>query len=151
MNSPCLSAGGVCFLDLPVPAERFGLPCGRLTGDRRISSGLPCSASDEVRLGWASLLPRGRWCPRMALRGPWSTADFRSAFPTRHCRFDHQFRQPFLTRPRQRFTCVRPSSLSLARSALVVKARLGHYPSAFARFVTWRLRGSGTGLDTGQD
>jgi hypothetical protein len=32
MSSRCLSAGGLRFLDHPVPAEEFGLPCGRLTG-----------------------------------------------------------------------------------------------------------------------
>src|SRR5206468_4098065 len=59
-------------------------------------------------------------------------------------------RRPHVTEPQWRFARAHPSDLPLARLALVVRVRLGHHPSAFARFVTWRLRGSGNGLDTGR-
>src|SRR5208337_5341916 len=64
---------------------------------------------------------------------------------------NHRFRRPDLTEPRQKFTCIHPSDLPLARLARMVRVCLGHHPSAFARFVTWRLRGSGTGMDTSRD
>ena len=36
MISPCLSAGGLRFLEFPCPAEELGLPYGRLTGSGQI-------------------------------------------------------------------------------------------------------------------
>jgi hypothetical protein len=68
--------------------------------------------------------------------------------PYRRKRRNHRFRRPSLTKPHQKFTFVHPSDLPLARSVWMVQTRLGLHPSAFARFVTWRLQGSGTGLDT---
>jgi len=53
-----------------------------------------------------------------------------------------------VTEPHRQFTCVHPSDLPLARFARMVRVCLGLHPSAVARFVTWRLQGSGTGLDT---
>jgi len=64
---------------------------------------------------------------------------------------NHRFRRPSLTKPHQKFTCVHPSDLPLARRTWMVQAPLGLHPSAFARFVTWRLQGSGTWLDTSQE
>ena len=32
MDSPCLSAAGLRFLDHPIPTEGLGVPCGSLTG-----------------------------------------------------------------------------------------------------------------------
>jgi hypothetical protein len=56
-----------------------------------------------------------------------------------------------VTQPPQRFTRVRPSRLSLARWARMTRACLGLHPPAFACFVTWHLRGSGTDVDTHRD
>jgi hypothetical protein len=69
----------------------------------------------------------------------------------RRKRINHRFRRPSLTKPHQKFTCIHPSDLPLARNAWMVQTRLGLHPSAFARFVTWRLQGSGTWLDTRQE
>ena len=66
----------------------------------------------------------------------------------RRKRINHRFRRSSLTKPHQKFTSVHPSDLPLARFARMVRVCLGLHPSAVARFVTWRLRGSGTGLDT---
>jgi hypothetical protein len=68
----------------------------------------------------------------------------------RRKRRNHRFRRPSLTKPHRKFTFVHPSDLPLARSVWMVQTRLGLHPSAFARFVSWRLQGSGTGLDTGR-
>src|SRR3954464_2418689 len=62
---------------------------------------------------------------------------------------NHRFRRPHLTEPHQKFTCVHPSDLPLARLARMVRVCLGLHPSAFACFVSWHLLGSGTRLDTG--
>src|SRR5262249_48647640 len=72
-------------------------------------------------------------------------------FLTQHRRDNHRLRRPSVTKPQWEFTRVHPSDLPLAWFARMVRARLGLHPPAFARFVTWRLRGSGTGLDTGRD
>jgi hypothetical protein len=64
---------------------------------------------------------------------------------------NHRFRRSSLTKPHQKFTFVHPSDLPLARRVWMVQAPLGLHPSAFARFVTWRLQGSGTWLDTSQE
>jgi hypothetical protein len=56
-----------------------------------------------------------------------------------------------LTKPCQKFTLVHPSDLPLARWTWMVQAPLGLHPSAVARFVAWRLQGSGTWLDTSQE
>jgi hypothetical protein len=69
----------------------------------------------------------------------------------RRKRINHRFRRSSLTKPHQKFTCVHPSDLPFARSTWMVQAPLGLHPSAFARFVTWRLQGSGTWLDTSQE
>jgi hypothetical protein len=56
MSFRCLSAGGLRFLDHPVPAGEFGLPCGRLT-DRmglpfqQTPSGLPRSTPARTNRG----------------------------------------------------------------------------------------------------
>jgi hypothetical protein len=61
-------------------------------------------------------------------------------------------RRPFVTQPRRSFTRVHPFHLSLARFARIARTRLGLHPPAFARLCyQGRLRGSGTGLDTGRD
>jgi len=69
----------------------------------------------------------------------------------RRKRMNHRFRRLSLTKPHQKFTFVHPSDLPLARRTWMVQAPLGLHPSAFARFVTWRLQGSGTWLDTSQE
>jgi len=70
MDSRCLSAGGIRFLDHPFPAEEFGLPCGRLTGRMSFAR----RNSIRLRRGYYVSHPReptgvgvpftaGAWCP----------------------------------------------------------------------------------------
>ena len=144
MDSPCLSAGGIRFLNLRVPAGELG----RASEDRlayrvcaRTTTGLPRSAPVRHDRGGcclysgavvSALEPVRRSSPLLARSSP----------------FQPSYRRPYVTEPHRQFTCVHPSALPLARFARMVRVCLGLHPSAVARFVTWRLQGSGTGLDT---
>ena len=107
-----------------------------------------------MRSGWVLPILRGRWCPRTR-SGAGLASCQECSLPLvthyRRKRINHRFRRPSLTKPHQKFTCVHPSDLPLARLARMVRVCLGHHPSAFVCFVTWHLQGSGTNLDTGWD
>jgi len=143
-------------LDLPVPAVELRLP----SEDRRAywtavqtTTELPRSAPVRydrggcfLYSGVAGVHARG-WRGSRVMAGAfdsWLLTQYRRKW------INHRFRRSSLTKPHQKFTFVHPSDLPLARRAWMVQARLGLHPSAFARFVTWRLQGSGTGLDTGR-
>ena len=145
MTFPLLSAGGIGLLDLPVPAVELGPP----SEDRRAywtvvqtTTGLPrfppvrndrggcCLYSGVVvsthgtqgsRAHIDPLSPRQPSVATTGVDGPSTAVHLRS---------------PVRSSPR-------PMRLDGSDA-------LGLHPSAFARFVTWRLQGSGIGLDTGQ-
>jgi hypothetical protein len=113
-------------------------------------NGIAAFRTSEIRSGW--VLPVLRGLGVLARDGSGSrviAGAVKLLFSTQHRRRDHRFRRPSLTKPHRKLTCVHPSDLPLARLAWMVQAPLGLHPSAVARFVTWRLQGSGTGLDTG--
>jgi hypothetical protein len=67
MDSPCLSAAGLRFLDHPIPTEELGVPCGSRTGRAAYSAallpdliGVTTFRTDELRPGWVPSLHRGR-------------------------------------------------------------------------------------------
>jgi len=90
----CLSAAGIRFLDHPVPAEEFRLPCGWPTASTflaLVSSLTQATFYEsfaevspdrlhrdyhvslcENRTGWMPSLLRSQWCPSMSLS--WSHA-----------------------------------------------------------------------------
>jgi len=147
MTSPCLTAGGLRFLGHRLPAADLGLSSedGRAYWPRgQTATGLPCSAlvrRDGVGCllycgALVSAAAAGAACRPLARSSPWLSTIV--------------FRRPSMTQPQQRFTRVHPSRLSLARFLRMVRSLLGLHLPAFARFVTWRLRRSGTGLDTRQ-
>src|SRR5205085_7892489 len=68
---------------------------------------------------------------------------------TQYCRLCYpSFRQPSLTEPQKEFTCVHPSSLSLARFHWMAQCRLGLLPSASHGLVTFAGVKAGTDMDT---
>jgi len=117
MLSRRLSAAGFRLLGHLLPAEDFRPPCGRPTGSRRTSSGLSRSAPVETRTGWVPSILRGRGVP----------TEFQGENSVRDPKLPYQpsIRQPSMTEPQRRFTCVHPSVLSLARIAKMVPAPLG--------------------------
>jgi len=141
-------------LDLPVPAVEFSLS----SEDRRAywvlsqtTTGLPRFAPVRYDRGGCFLYSG----VLVSLHGtgavPMPRQECWLLLLTRYRRRNHRFRRPSLTKPPRKFTCVHPSDLPFARLARMVRVCLGHHPSAFARFVTWRLQGSGTWLDTSQE
>jgi hypothetical protein len=155
MSSPCLSAGGVRFLDLPVPTEESGLPSEdrRACRQSRTSLGLPRfapvrRAGGGCRLYSGAAVSQQEPSPMFlsCCRAKRVAACLAHSLPCQP-----SIRQPDFTEPQRRFTCVHPSQLSFARIGPMVGPPLGLPPPAFARFVTWRLRGAGTGMDTSQD
>jgi hypothetical protein len=117
-------------------------------------NGVAAFRATEKRSGRVLPVLRGLGCPRTRSGADLAAGqEFISWMLThyRRKRINHRFRRPSLTKPHQKFTCVHPSDLPLARNAWMVQTRLGLHPSAFACFVTWHLQGSGTGLDTGQE
>jgi hypothetical protein len=142
MDFPRLSAGGLRFSGLLVPAEEFGLP----SEDRRAywigfqtSTGLPCFAPVRHNRRGCLLYPGVLVSEHERLHI--LTVFVRHGALTRSSpsELTTGFRRPLLTGPRRRFTRVHPSDLSLARLAWMVQTRLRHYPSAFARSVTRTL------------
>lgn len=143
MDSPYLSVDGIRLLGLPVPAAALGLP----SEDRRAyrpetGPQRGCRVPHQRdTIGEGAFYTPGPGCPRSGkcrtgVPGPTIAVS------------NHRFRRLAITEPRRRFTFVRPSNLPLARRALMVKVRLGHFPPALVCFVTWHLRGAGTSLDT---
>ena len=146
--------------DFPVPyggwPSLLGSSCARcgVGPSFRRSSGLLAGGPDrngvtmfrtrEARRGRVPSVPRGR-----GVRGG-SGSGLPPVCPVIAVVANHHFRRPSMTQPQQRFTRVHPVRLSLARFPRMVRSRLGLHLPAFARFVTWRLRRSGTGLDTRQ-
>ena len=157
MDSPRLSAGGLRFLDLHVPAVEFRLP----SEDRRAywtcaqtTTGLPRFVPVRCDRGGCFLYSgvagvqmrgQGRRSLMAGVFGSWLLTHYRRK------RINHRFRRSSLTEPQQKFTCVHPSDLPLARWTWMVQAPLGLHPSAVARFIAWRLQGLGTWLDTSQE
>lgn len=131
-------------MNLRVPAGELGLASEDRLAYRvgaRTTTGLPRSAPVRHDRGGcclysgavvSALEPVRRSSPLLARSSPCQPSS----------------RRPCVTEPRRQFTCVHPSDLPLARFARMVRVCLGLHPSAVARFVTWRLQGSGTGLDT---
>ncbi len=71
--SRCLSAAGIRFLGLPVPAGELSSPRGRPTGHRHRHpdpDGVTALRTYEIRLGWAPPIPREPRCPTVAGRVP---------------------------------------------------------------------------------
>ena len=146
--------------DFPVPyggwPSLLGSSCARcgVGPSFRRSSGLLAGGPDrngvtmfrtrEARRGRVPSVPRGR-----GVRGG-SGSGLPPVCPVIAVVANHHFRRPSMTQPQQRFTHVHPVRLSLARFPRMVRSRLRLHLPAFARFVTWRLRRSGTGLDTRQ-
>ena len=144
MDSPRLSAGGIRFLDLHVPAVELRLP----SEDRRAywacaqtTTGLPRFAPVRYDRGGCFLYSGVVVSAHRTSSEVESTFDPLIAVST-------ILSATLVTEPHRKFTCVHPSDLPLARFARMVRVCLGLHPSAVARFVTWRLQGSGTGLDT---
>src|SRR5262249_48405020 len=113
MPSPCLSAGGLCFLDLHVPAVELGLS----SEDRRAywtcrpdHNGVTAFHTSEKRSGWVLPVLRGRGVLARA-------GGVRVTLGAQYRRGNHRFRRPSLTKPHRQFTRVHPSDLPLARFA----------------------------------
>ncbi len=106
--------------------------------------------TSEMQSGWVLPVLRGRGVLARNGKDPRATAGvlrlllFRPIIAVKTI-----VRRFSVTKPPRKFTRVHPSDLPLARFAWMVQALLGLHPSAVARFVAWRLQGSGTGLDTG--
>lgn len=114
-------------------------------------NGIAAFRTSEIRSGWVLPVLRGLGVLARDGSGARVMAGVSRLllFSTQYRRQSHQLRRHSLTKPPRKLTCVHPSDLPLARFAWMVQALLGLHPSAVARFVTWRLQGSGTGLDTG--
>ena len=155
MNSPCLSAGGLRFLGLLVPAVGLGLPsedrqaCWPVRARPQRGYHVPHQLRRDGRVG-ASYTARSLGAPAACRRRHALTRRrTRSGSWPSHRRVSHRLRRPFVTQPQRRFICIHPSRLSLTRLAWMVQARLGPHPSAFARHVTGAaLRGPGTDMGT---
>jgi hypothetical protein len=152
MDSPRLSAGGIRFLDLHVPAVEFRLP----SEDRRAywtevqtTTGLPRLTPVRCDRGGCFLYSGVLVSLHGTGAAPMPRQEQELLSSTQHRRRNHRFRRPSLTKPHQKFTRVHPSDLPLARLAWMVQAPLGLHPSALACFVAWHLQESGTYLDTG--
>ena len=91
-------------------------------------NGVSTFRAGEVRLGWVPSVLRGRGVPT---RSGTACAPCGGPLPSgvpQHRRLCHpSFRRPGLTKPRQRFPPVHPSSLSLARFALMGRPLLRRY------------------------
>ena len=61
MNSPCLSAAGLGFLQHPAPTEDIAIPCG-LGTDYSDLIGVFLFRIGEIQPGWEPAIPRSRWC-----------------------------------------------------------------------------------------
>jgi hypothetical protein len=143
-------------LDLHVPAVGLDPP----SEDRQAywacgpdHIGIAAFHASEKRSGKVLPVLRGHRCPHTRSEADLAAGqEFISWMLTqyRRERINHRFRRLSVTKPHQKFTFVHPSDLPLARNAWMVQTRLGLHPSALARFVTWRLQGSGIGLNTGQ-
>jgi hypothetical protein len=139
-----LSAAGVGFLDLPAPAEELGLPCGRLTRRYRLDLiGVVAFRMSEIRTGWVSSGPRGRWC-----------APDRRALPVGTCRLPatgpyHPFELPIdgrlLDEASSRIHPHSPGRPSPACGPRMERGPLGRYP----RLRTPRLPAAHAGAGTG--
>ena len=112
-------------------------------------NGIAAFHTSEIRSGWLLPVLRGRGVLARDGGAPVSRQESDSCVLTHHRRRNHRLQRLSLTKPHRKFTRVHPSDLPLARIAGMVQAILGLRPSAVVRFVTWRLQGSGTGLDTG--
>jgi len=138
MYSPCLSAAGFRFLDLPTPTEGLGRSCDWLTG--RIDHhtdliGISTFRSSEMRLGWVPSIRRGHGVPGTGnvvsypchsnRRMEWTSPPSPLVVANIISNGDLDF-----TTPHQRFTLVHPSSLSLARFAQMIWAYLRRFPTA---------------------
>ena len=127
--SCCLSAAGIRFLGHPVPAGEFGLPHGRLTGQRsaRTPTGLPRSTRARYDRGGCPLYPGdGGVHP-----GRRTSTDRRLPLP------NGQSLHPAATSHRrgsasrgiiERFTRVHPSGLPLACGPRMERGPLGFSP-----------------------
>src|SRR5262249_26912638 len=113
----------------PVGQTATGLPCSALVRRDGVGCLLYCGAG-------VSLAGAGAASSPLAQASPWLSTIV--------------FRRPSMTQPQQRLTRVHPVRLSLARFPRMVRGPLGLHLPAVARFVTWRLRRSGTGSDTRQ-
>src|SRR5712692_3870627 len=137
MDSPCLSAAGLRCLDRPVP----------LAGSAFIAVGLPAYRPPPDSLGVATLRARaatgvgaastpGPRCPRRsAMWGAVLYARWDSPctliWPRATVFVNHHSGGWGMSEPRQQFTCVHPSGLSLARFASMVEAPLRLFPQHF--------------------
>ena len=107
MDSPCLSAGGICFLGHLVPAADLGRP----SEDRpaywpggQTTTGLPRSAPDELRRGRAPSLLRGRGVydrskARSRSRGPYHRISHPAAISAYAASMKVHLRSPFPSFP----------------------------------------------------
>ena len=71
--SRCLSATGIRFSGRPAPAAEFSLPHGRPTRRQILRldlDGVVTFRTRQIRPGWVSSVPRGRWCASRPARLP---------------------------------------------------------------------------------
>jgi hypothetical protein len=129
MDSPCLSAAGLRFLDHPLPTEELGVPCSSLTGRAAYSAallpdliGVTTFRTDEMRPGWAPSLHRGR-----GVRGGHvylghsltRIVDLSLSCPVFSPSWSTILRRFAVTMVHRRFTFVHPSGLPLACDSLM--------------------------------
>lgn len=129
MDSPCLSAAGLRFLDHPLPTEELGVPCGSLTGRAADSAallpdliGVTTFRTDEMRPGWVPSLHRGR-----GVRGGHvylghsltRIVDPSLSCPVLSPSWSAILRRLAVTMVQRRFTFVHPSGLPLACDSLM--------------------------------
>jgi hypothetical protein len=134
------------------PAVGFGLPCGWLTAGLPADHvGVSTFCASETRLGWTPFVSRGRSVSalttkgsscRRAGTGPVVLAQLLPCQPSR-------FGNLPISGPHQGFTCVRPSSLSLARKPLDSSGVPWAFPHAPDIAVTRMPVGAGNHRDTG--
>jgi hypothetical protein len=129
MDSRCPSAGGLRFLDHPIPTEELGVPHGSLTGRAVYRAallpdliGVATFRTDELRPGWVPSLHRGR-----GVRGGHVDIDHslaRMLYISLSCPVFSPSRSAILRRfavtmVRRGFTRVHPSGLPLACGSLM--------------------------------
>ncbi len=160
MDSPCLSAAGLRFLDHPLPTEELGVPCGSLTGRAAYRAallpdliGVTTFRTDELRPGWVPSLHRGR-----GVRGGHvylghsltRIVDASLSCPVFSPSWSATLRRLAVTMVQRRFTFVHPSGLPLACGSLMA----GRSWASPLRFIPRRYRrrmgGWGLALDTCQ-
>jgi hypothetical protein len=126
--SCCLSAAGIRFLGLPVPAEGFRFSRDRPTLTARCwdLDGVSMFRTNEIRVGPGASCAPGLRCSHSRRSCFDCRCRFSAASPALRY-FSHLPELP-ITKPHQRFTLIHPSTLPLACSPRTGRRPLGFSP-----------------------